>query len=624
MKIFVFLGFLLLIVSCKEIKDNNTKVESYSRLIFIESSFKESNLDKVSVQLDSMKKCCYKEFSATEKSYFHYLSSNYFSQNHDKRAEEEITKSESWANTIKNQEIKVKIFIAKSYLYLYKGELDQAYKCILKAKEIDEDTNTGQLSIIYSIMGMINFEMQNFKNALIYYSKCITSTGKNNYSTLSVAYYYLALCCINLKNYEQALFNAKQALFFAKQSHIAERVHISYIAVAGVFIEMQKADSALYYFKLDGKYLTTQNMFHGLEKARSYTNIGETYRSLNKIDKAILYFKSSEHICQKVKIDDIEWDDVRYENSLGLEKCYLRKGEYKLAYSHNKNAVKLLYKRQTKEYDLKVRELEGRYNVTKKQNAINKLQIQLTFKDKIVKQQYIILVVVVLLIISGTLLLLLWVKRRKLESEKEHIELEQRLLLSQMNPHFMFNALSAIQKEVLLGNTKIANLYLTKYADLTRLILENSRQKFINIEDELSILEHYLSLQKIRYTDKFDYAIEYAPELKKSLVSIPPMLIQPFIENSLEHGFSSIKYKGFLKVSFQKQGSQLICTIDDNGKVEKSAKQTVKVSHSTEIVKERLKLLSKETGVPSSLNIIKRESPDLGFHVAITIPLHDS
>ncbi len=624
MKIFAFLISLFLIGSCKKINDNKVETESYSRLIFIESSLKEAKLSKVKSQLDSMEKCCYENFSATEKAYFHYLYSNYFSQKHDERAEQEITKSQLWANTVKNQEIKVKILIAQSYLYIYKDKLDEAYKCILKAKAIEDATNTGHLANIYSIMGMINFEMQNFNNALSYYFKCILYSKKDNYSTLSVSHYYLALCYINQKKYPQALSNAQKALYFAQKSGVAERIHISYIAIAGVFTEMKKADSALYYFQLDGRYLATQKMLNNLEKARLYSNIGETYISLNKIDKAISYLKRSEAICRKNKIDDIEWDDIRYGYSLGLEKSYLRKKIYKLAYFYNKNAVDFLYKRQTKEHDLKVRELEGKYNVEKKQNAINKLQTQLTFKNKIVEQQYIILGVVILLGISGVLLLSLLVKRRKLKSEKEHLELEQRLLLSQMNPHFMFNALSAIQKEILLGNTKIANRYLTKYADLTRLILENSRQKSINIEDELSILEHYLSLQKIRYTDKFDYTIEYPPELKKSLVSIPPMLIQPFIENSLEHGFSSIKYKGFLKVSFQKQGAQLICTIDDNGRGEQSTKQTTKFSHSTEIVKERLKLLSKETGVPSSLNITKRESPNLGFYVAITIPLHDS
>ncbi|MEA5402903.1 histidine kinase [Arcicella sp. DC2W] len=621
--LFIF-TVLILAISCNRTKDEKLEVESYSRLIFIKSSFDENNLNKVKSQLDSMEKCCYENFSATEKAYFHYLYSNYFSQKQDERAEGEIKKSESFASNIKNQEIKVKILIAQSYLYLYKDDLGRAFRYILKAKEIEESSKTGQLANIYSIMGMINFEMQNFKNAISYYTKCITYTKSDNYSTLSVSYYYLALCLINLKEYPQALFNAQKALYFAKKSDVAERVHISYIAIAGVFTEMKKTDSALYYFELDGRYLVAHKMLNNLEKARLYSNIGETYISLNKIDKAISYLKNSEEICRKVKVEDIEWDDIRYGYSLGLERCYLRKKAYKLAYYHNKKAVELLYKRQTKEHDLKVRELEGKYNIGKKQNAINKLQTELTFKNEIVKQQYIIMVVVILLGISGVLLFYLLVKRRKLEAEKEHIELEQRLLLSQMNPHFMFNALSAIQKEIILGNTKIANLYLTKYADLMRLILENSRQKYINVEDELLILEHYLSLQKIRFSNRFDYRIEYTPELKNSLLCIPPMLIQPFIENSIEHGFSNINYQGFLKINFQQRETQLVCTIDDNGQGEQSAKKIAKNSHSTSITRERLNLLSKETGIKSSLNTIKKEAPDLGFHVTITIPLHDS
>jgi Histidine kinase len=410
----------------------------------------------------------------------------------------------------------------------------------------------------------------------------------------------------------------------SKKNKIENFTPYAYGFMAKAFEGPDIPDSAIYYYQRKNAILRPEERTDIMTQINYNINLGSLFVRKNNFEKALGYFEIAETLLKKYNKTAEMGLDTEMKMLLSLENLYSKTGDYKLAYDYGNRHKALVNERDNKENDLKVRELEGKYNNSQKQNVINKLKTELTFKDKIVKQQYTILGVVTLLGISGIMLFYLSVKRRRLKTEKERIELEQRLLLSQMNPHFMFNALSAIQKEIVMGNTKIANLYLTKYADLTRLILENSRQPFIGIDDELSILEYYLSLQKIRYTDKFDYLIEYSPELKKSFVSIPPMLIQPFIENSLEHGFEGINYKGFLKVNFLRKGLQLICTIDDNGKGGQFEKIKLKNSYSTTIVEERLAFLSKETGIKSSLNFFQKQSPELGYHVTITIPLHES
>ena len=119
--------------------------------------------------------------------------------------------------------------------------------------------------------------------------------------------------------------------------------------------------------------------------------------------------------------------------------------------------------------------------------------------------------------------------------------MQQRLLRSQMNPHFTFNTLYAIQNKV-KDDQKIASDYLLKFSRLLRLILENSMQDYVLFENEIDSLKKYMDLQLFRFPNKFTYEVIYKSLEEDEFIFIPPMLLQPFIENSIEHGFSDIDY----------------------------------------------------------------------------------
>ena len=152
-----------------------------------------------------------------------------------------------------------------------------------------------------------------------------------------------------------------------------------------------------------------------------------------------------------------------------------------------------------------------------------------------------------------------------LQKEKYNIELEQRLLRSQMNPHFIFNSLTSIQNYMLGKHSAKASHYLAKFSRLLRMILENSRNSIITLEQEIQTLDHYLTLQKIRYEQMFDYVIHVDQELDPAFLRIPPMLTQPFVENAIEHGLKPAKEKKSLMVSFEADGEFVRITIEDNG-----------------------------------------------------------
>ncbi len=121
-------------------------------------------------------------------------------------------------------------------------------------------------------------------------------------------------------------------------------------------------------------------------------------------------------------------------------------------------------------------------------------------------------------------------------------------LRSQMNPHFIFNSLTAIQSYILKSKPAEGAKYLSKFATLIRIVLEHSRIEYVPVEKEIESLKYYMDLQKLRYEDQFQYEIIQDESIKSDNCLIPPGLAQPFIENAVEHGIAPSKKEGFIKI----------------------------------------------------------------------------
>ena len=160
---------------------------------------------------------------------------------------------------------------------------------------------------------------------------------------------------------------------------------------------------------------------------------------------------------------------------------------------------------------------------------------------------------------------------RRREKEKEQLsqrmmEMEHTALQAQMNPHFIFNCLNSIQQYIFDQDIFAANKYISGFAKLIRATLQNSSKSFIPLLDEISYLSGYLSLEKLRFKEKMDYSIEIDQDINDESYIIPPMLIQPYVENSMRHGLRHKKEgNGFITVKFRKTGDRLYVTVEDNG-----------------------------------------------------------
>jgi len=186
-----------------------------------------------------------------------------------------------------------------------------------------------------------------------------------------------------------------------------------------------------------------------------------------------------------------------------------------------------------------------------------------------------------------------------MKEQNQMLALEQKLLRSQMNPHFIFNSLSSIQSFIFESNPVEAGSYLSRFAELIRSILYNSREEYITLEDEIKTLKNYFELQQLRYNYKFDFEIDVDLMLDIEEISIPPMLAQPFIENAVEHGIKYIEDNGLITVSFTKINDTIMLNVEDNGigikaaKNMKNKKGSEHKSLATIITRERIEILNK-------------------------------
>lgn len=202
------------------------------------------------------------------------------------------------------------------------------------------------------------------------------------------------------------------------------------------------------------------------------------------------------------------------------------------------------------------------------------------------------------------------VERKVLEIEKQKFDLEQKALRLQMNPHFIFNSLNSIQSYIVTHDTEMAVTYLGKFSQLMRLILTNSGNKYVVFKEELKAIRHYLDLEKLRFDKKFDYKIKVDKRIDTEFIEIPPMIVQPYIENAIIHGILHKPTQGQIDIDFKLNGQQILCTVTDNGVGrEKAAEFREKAgikrkSSGMYITKARLDLLNQQGNEDYSVKII--------------------
>ncbi|MEZ4800449.1 MAG: histidine kinase [Flavobacteriales bacterium] len=456
------------------------------------------------------------------------------------------------------------------------------------------------------------------------------------------------------KDYDRALETARKAYIIFKKLEDNDNLGLTSHNLGTVFLELNMLDSAYLYAAESQEYYKKSQNPEGIADANRF--MGDVKLRQNKISEALACALSSVETFKQ-----IGGVHKLTETYLLLSAIYLKKGDYEIAIDYAKQVVSMAgeigtrhlrrdaYKKLMECYEEKgdfkkyheysklylplkdsildeenlkaQKESVIRFETQQKEteNAELKLKDQIQ-KEKIQKQNtYLTLAAIAILLI---LVIAYYVIRHNQTVAKSRTyKLEQELLRTQMNPHFIFNALSAIQSFVYKKEPKEAGKYLSSFAVLIRNILDHSRSDYITLVKEISWLENYLEVQKLRFENNFEYEITVDTELIPENTLIPPMLTQPFIENSLEHGFRDLTYMGKLAISFTKEDRSLVVEINDNGKGFTAESSSTHTPMGTSITRERIEILNKRSKLPIEFSISEKTSG--GVVVKFKIPLED-
>jgi len=287
--------------------------------------------------------------------------------------------------------------------------------------------------------------------------------------------------------------------------------------------------------------------------AHNYVLVGKPDSALRVLDEARVYIKKVAHA--EVRLDYLETKMEAF-SKLGL---YDSTQYY---FTQFKTSMDTLKQKERRD---QVSNWQVKYETEKKEKEIAILTQQATTQQMKLSQQNTMIYSALALVIAIAAFSYLYVRQVRLRTMQKEIAVEQKMLRTQMNPHFIFNALISIESFIYENEPREAGKYLSRFAKLMRLSLENSRREYISLQQEINTLEHYFALQKLRLGDKVDYEISVAEGLDVENTLIPPMFAQPLIENSLEHGIINKKGKGMIRVSFSLEADVLLLVVEDNG-----------------------------------------------------------
>ncbi len=309
-------------------------------------------------------------------------------------------------------------------------------------------------------------------------------------------------------------------------------------------------DSAIKFYK---KGLTFID--HTVDKrnnlAAGYGNIAEAYLELNDFENASHYLDSLRLIGQSGMEERFHF----FLKNLELELEFKKEKDIKKSLRSIKNYVSELRSINTEKYknDLVTLEqtLENRKEVLKKSN-----------KDKLKNNRYLSLLGI--LLIGLSIFAYFFYNQKKVKFELQQMLLQQRLLRSQMDPHFTYNFLSTIQN-LIKNNPAKATQYLLKFSRLLRMILDNSTYNYVELSTEMEILSKYIELQALRYPNGLSLETTYKRMDADDPFFIPPMMLQPILENCIVHGFTDNEHSGKIAIRLTKEKKTILCEIEDNG-----------------------------------------------------------
>lgn len=496
------------------------------------------------------------------------------------------------------------------------------FKRVLYDKEIERDTlsiaqTLNSLGIIYHKTGEIKQAITAHEKSLKYAdsfgSKSLMATNKTNLGTLYT----------ELKQYDAANKHFQEALKITRAINDKNEESICLSNLGNLNLKLNKIADAQNYFMQSVELCKAIDNKEQL--AYSYVGLGETYYKELNYKEALKYLELGKSLSNQINI----LEPPKKATEL-LSEIYKARGDFKQAYENHELFKKISDSLLNKENIKKIAAIEYEYKYKKELNDGKEREIKLTktvettSKDLEKSQRNLLLGIIIFLVMAmllGSIIFIL--KLRNSKAKTQNIITEQKLLRTQMTPHFIFNSLSVLQGMILNKEESKSMSYLSKFSKLLRITLENSRDKTVLLSQELEAVENYLSLQQIE-NEKITFQVNVDDAIETNAIKVPPMLIQPFVENAIEHAFKNQNENCIIEINLSLVDTKLICEILDNGmgidSSDRNSNQNKK-SLATKITKERLDYLSKDFKMEGSITLEDRSKfNEQGTRVVLQIP----
>jgi tetratricopeptide (TPR) repeat protein len=492
-----------------------------------------------------------------------------------------------------------------STAYKYKGDYAKAMEYELKTLRLaEENGNLRMVAQANNSLGTSFFTQGNLAKAKEYYLKSLGwSTGREQ-PLMAEALGNLGNVYLEQQAYDSALVYYQQSLRLREGTKDRKGLQNALENIGEVYFRKGQLSEARNACQRAYTLAREQNDQRG--EARALIDLAGIYQAMKQPANALSYANRGTELARKIGAKDVVKEG--YETLIGLTE---QRGDYRQAFLNYKLYSQYRDSIAGEATTNKITSCTPSTNPKRRSSRSRASRSRPRSSSSNWKQQRLYLIGLVVVVAVIVLLGYLFFRQSILKNQHKTIDLEQKLLRAQMNPHFIFNALTAIQQFMYANHPAEAGRYLSKFAKLMRLTLENSRDEYITLQKEIQTLEHYFELQRLRFGDKFDYTIQVDPELDPEEVAVPPMFAQPLVENSLEHGILHKSEKGLVQVRYRKLADSMVLEVEDNGVGRKRAAQLTPVggrrqyaSLATQITQERLKLFNRNKSHKVKLTLV--------------------
>ena len=577
-----------------------------------------------------------------------------------------------------NQKIKDKKGIADvlsnvGYVYLKKGQYNESLATHLEAMKIQQEleykqglaTSINNIGIVYKAQGKYDEALKNF------FASMKISEELQDKNALADSYNNIGSVYLEQANrskdpeakqkYKEALNSYNKGLTVAKEIGIKKLIADSYEGLAIISEKTNDFKKAYEYQSLYSAItdsLVNNETTKKLESLRIQYEVQKTQadeqakQEKQKAEMKLAFDRREDSIKYEQKLVSLQLTQQTYISKQQEQDLKLKEASLDLANKQNElNRLNYLksqgeleseqIKREEKEKELTIANQEkslqsSQLSLQQTQLNLKESQIQAERKQRLFYFGGIVLLSLLFVFIyrniknhqrTEKLVAAERLKSEKASAAHKMAELELQSLRAQLNPHFMFNSLNAIQELILKEDNDNSHLYLSRFSDLLRMLLENANQPFVTLRKEINLLELYLSLENLRIPD-LKYSIEIDPSIDSNKITIPNMILQPYIENSIWHGLSHKKGERNLNIRVSRKNNNIVCEVEDNGvgrEMSAELKSLYRKEHRSrgmELLSKRFNLLSKEYGseIRTTVEDLHDNGTATGTRVAITVP----